>query len=554
MSGAQRLTGTPASPGRAAGPAFVYRPRQASAPAGSRHLSPDEARVAVQRFRRAVEQARSEIEAALDEVSGEPAHILGAHLMMLADPLLVDATLDRIASDRIDAGSALFTVIAGLADSLRNVGDDYLRSRAADVEDVGRRLWRHLRGGSESADQADLALAPAGSVVVAIDLTPSEVLTCRQAGILALALEAGAANSHALILARSFRMPAVVGVAGLMDSVTGGTGLVVDGDEGEVTTGAAELLPGTGPSTIGSGRRQPTPSEARTADGRRVWLYANLSRPEELEAALEAGAEGIGVLRTEFLFLERLPSEEEQYQAYRALAEALEGKPLIVRTLDVGGDKPLPYLQLPPEANPFLGLRGLRLSLARPELLLTQLRAILRASAHGCVKLMYPMVTDVSELVDARAVLEQARQELKAEGAPTGEVKVGAMVEVPAAAICADQLAREAAFLSVGTNDLAQYALAADRSSPTVASLYSQTHLAVLRLLKATVEGARRWKRPVAVCGEMASDPAALPGLVGLGVDELSMAPPAIERVRQALANISYSREARRLDALLTAT
>jgi phosphoenolpyruvate-protein phosphotransferase len=287
--------------------------------------------------------------------------------------------------------------------------------------------------------------------------------------------------------------------------------------------------------------------EARTADGRRVRLFANVGQPEELDLALAAGAEGVGVLRTEFLFLRAAPpGEDEQYETYRAMVERLAGRPLIIRTLDAGGDKPLPYLPLEPEPNPFLGLRGLRLSLARPDLFRTQLRAILRAAAYGRVSLMYPMVADASEVVRARAELDRARVELAERGVAVGDVEAGAMVEVPSAAICADLLAREVAFLSVGTNDLAQYTLAADRGNPAVADVYSQTHPAVLRLLRATVEGAQRWGRAVAVCGEVAGDVAALPLLVGLGVDELSVAPPALEPVRAALATLSYE-EARAL-------
>jgi phosphotransferase system enzyme I (PtsI) len=253
------------------------------------------------------------------------------------------------------------------------------------------------------------------------------------------------------------------------------------------------------------------------------------------------------VLRTEFLFLDEPPDERHQYETYRQMARALDGLPLIIRTLDAGGDKPLPYLDMPVEANPFLGLRGLRLSLARPVVFRTQLRAILRASAHGNVRLMYPMVSDVSELVAANAVLAECREELLAEGVEVSTgIQAGAMIEVPAAAVCADLLAREAAFLSVGTNDLTQYALAADRNNALVAGVYNQKHPAIIRLLKMTVDGARRHGRPVAVCGEIAAELDALPLLVGLGIGELSVGPHSLEAVRAALARID-SREATRL-------
>ena len=550
MSSNRPMKGLPGSPGRASGPAYRWAPGVTIGRSISQPLSGDEVAAELARFTRAVQSAREEIESTLAQTEGEAAGVLEVHLLMLADPLLVDATLDRIRNEGVAAETALATTVAEIASSLRSLTDDYLRERAADVEDVGGRLQRLLSQSGPASGESSFAPGP-GCIVVARDLTPSEVLAAHQAGVAGLAMSEGSATSHAVILARSLRLPAVVAVAGLMENVAGGDQLTIDGERGEVSAGLRRAASEPARTSHHRERTRPRATECRTADGRRIRIYANLSRPEELEAALAADAEGIGVLRTEFLFLESPASEEQQYETYRALAERLEGKPLVVRTLDVGGDKALPYLPLPAEANPFLGRRGLRLSLMHLDLFGSQLRAILRASAHGCIRVMFPMVTDISELVRAQALLAQARSELLSEGQCLGKVEVGAMIEVPAAALCADRLAREAAFLSIGTNDLAQYTLAADRSSPTVAALYSQTHLAVLRLLKLTVEGGHWHNRPVAVCGEMAADLEALPLLVGLGVDELSMAPYAISEVRETLADISYAEAAARVSALL---
>ena len=528
-----RLKGVPASSGTAGGPAWVRAPRAEPAGAGLTPAIEPEREAA--RFALALAGARRELAAQQAAASGDPADVLAAHLLMLDDPLLAEATRDRILAEAIPAEQALSATVAEVAASLRALDDEYIRARAEDVEDVGGRIARRLA----DADPGDPLTPPAGAVLIAAELAPSELLAASQAGVVAFALEAGAVNSHVSILARSLGLPGVVGVAGLLASVTPGVQVTVVGATGEVAIGGRTPASGARAAVTPAGAPAVgVPAEARTADGRRIRLYANVGRVEELALAPAAGAEGVGVLRTEFLFLSEPPSEEHQYEVYRTLAERLGGRPLVIRTLDAGGDKPLPYLPMPHEENPYLGLRGLRLSLTHPEVFRTQLRAILRAAVHGQVAVMYPMVTNASELVAAAELLRLAASELEERGQPAGPVEAGAMVEVPAAALCAGSLAREAAFLSVGTNDLTQYALAADRNNASVAYLYSQTHPAVLRLLQATVEGAHEWGRPVAVCGEVAGDVAALPLLVGLGVDELSVLPAAVGRVRAALAGL----------------
>ncbi len=538
MTGSRPLRGTPASPGRGTGPAFLLSSGRSGAGgpgAGAGPLSEGELQQEVDRFNSALEATAGELEAQIAAAAEDAAGILQAHRLMLSDPMLVDAVEGRIRKRRVRTEEALPPVIEELARTLLDLDDEYLRGRATDVQDLGRRLLRHLSA------EADGGKVPVGVVAVAREVAPSEVLHLSQAGAAAIATQEGAVNSHAAILARSLRIPMVVGVAGLLETVTEGIGLGVDGDEGEVTvvSGRPVNRSAAGGAAVRLSRTYP---EVRTADGRRIKLYANISRPEELDIAIDAGAEGVGVLRTEFLFLREPPSEEHQYEVYRAMVERLAGRPLIVRTLDAGGDKPLPYLKMAPEANPFLGVRGLRLSLANPDVFLTQLRAILRANAHGPVYAMYPMVTNASEIEEANALLRRGRDDLLRQGVDVGEERpAGAMVEVPAAALCADALAAEAAFLSVGTNDLAQYALAADRNNPAVAGIYDQAHPAVLRLLQATVAGARQHGRPVAVCGEIAADIEMLPVLIGLGVDELSVGPYALEPVRAAIVSMSCS-------------
>jgi phosphoenolpyruvate-protein phosphotransferase (PTS system enzyme I) len=536
------ITGTAASPGVAAGPAFVYDP-EAGAGSEMPAAGPD---LELARFHAAQEATRRDIQTAIAVLDESTAAIFQAHLLMLDDPELVDRVESRLQGEVCRAEQAVAAAIKELADTLRGIDDEYLRSRVADIEDLGARMARHLAA-------ASAVPFPAGCIVLSRDLSPSDVLRCSQQGVAAAATEAGSVNAHASILARSLRLPLVTGAPALLAVAATGLPILVNGDSGEVviTPGSDELQKCRRPSIRSLSPTRFPP--ARTADGRRVRLYANLGRPEELEPALAAGAEGVGVLRTEFLFLDAPADEETQYHAYRALAEKLSGKPLIIRTLDIGGDKPIPWLPLPREDNPYLGHRGIRLSLSQPRLLDVQLRAILRAAAYGNVLVMFPMVTNPQEMSQAKAAIEQARQQLTAAGVTSGDVVVGMMVETPAAAVCADLLAEEAAFLSVGTNDLAQYTLAADRNNPSVAGLYDQAHPAVMRLLAMVVSGARRRQRPVSVCGELAADTRALPLLVGLGVTEFSVSPAALLDVRQALAKIDY-REARAMARRAVAT
>jgi phosphoenolpyruvate-protein phosphotransferase len=380
-------------------------------------------------------------------------------------------------------------------------------------------------------------------ILVAADLTPADTAGLDPEMVLGIATALGGPTSHTAILARSLGIPAVVGLGESTLAVEEGVTAILDGGAGTLRANPAGAEVADAEARAERFRR--TEAEARssalepavTRDGVRVEVFANVGKPEEAGAALEAGAEGIGLLRTEFLFLdrERMPTEEEQEAAYRGVASALEGRPVIVRTLDVGGDKPLPYLPMPAEANPFLGVRGLRLGLTRPEVFGPQLRAVLRAASDHPLRVMFPMVATLDELLAARAALDDARRETIRKGAAAPEVPVGIMVEVPSAALAAATFAPHADFFSIGTNDLAQYALAAERGNERVAALSDALHPAVLRLIRLTVEAAEPLGRTVGVCGELAADPVAVPILIGLGVRELSVGVPAIARVKRAV-------------------
>lgn len=530
-----KLRGQAASPGIASGLVFLF---QSPAHRPASNVSPSYPASELTRFRQAMEAVNKELQVAIDLGDADAAAIFQAHLLMLADSELLERVEAGLQEGK-RAEDATGFAIATLADSLRVLDDEYLRGRAADIEDLGRRLMNRLAGATQQS-------FPAGAIVVAHELAPSDMMRCAQSGVAGMATEGGSTSSHAAILARAFHLPAVMGVAGLIQAATAGVAVTVDGDEGTVIISpTGETQHRITQSKVVPVARPAVFPPASTKDGHRVALFANLGRPEELEFALAAGAEGVGLLRTEFLFMEEPPSEETQYRIYRSLARELAGRLLTIRTLDAGGDKPVPWLPVPHEANPFLGQRGIRLSLAHPSVFRTQLRAILRAAAHGHIRMMFPMVTSQEEVTLARNMLATVRQELATEGTPAGEVEVGAMVEVPAAAICASALGELVDFFSIGTNDLAQYVLAADRNNPAVADIYNQAHPAVLHLIKMTVEGAHRWERPVAICGELATDPQMLPLLVGMGVDELSVSPEAMARVRTALSSIKCGDAAR---------
>jgi phosphoenolpyruvate-protein phosphotransferase/dihydroxyacetone kinase phosphotransfer subunit len=535
------LVGLPGAPGIVFGPARHFRPPEPAIPTGS--SGEPEAEWAA--LTRALEQVRTETRETRDSVkarAGEySAAIFDAHLLFLDDEALLEPARHAIFEDRKNAAEAWHEAAEAVAAQYRSLDDEYMQARAEDLTGVARQVVGALTGATATG-----ALSAAG-IVVAADLTPADTASLDRELALGIATAAGSPTSHSAILARSLGIPAAVGLGEGLLSVPEGAELLLDGDAGTVEVEPGEEL--VAESKQRSAAREQAAEAARAAaaepavtrDGRRIEVVANIGSPDDVPAALENGAEGVGLLRTEFLFLERdsMPSEDEQVAAYRAIAAGLQGRPLILRTLDVGADKPLPYLPQRPEANPFLGVRGIRLALEQPELLETQLRAVLRTAAEYPLKVMFPMVATLEEYRQAKAVLADVRAELERGGAPTpNELDLGVMIEVPAAALAAEQFAPEVDFFSLGTNDLTQYTMAAERGNAAVAGLADGLHPSVLGLIGTVAEAANGHGKWAGVCGELASDPVAVPVLVGLGIAELSANAPAIPAVKQAVRGV----------------
>ena len=535
----QTLHGLAAAPGIAIGPALVYAPAAevlttAADPAAER------ARLAVGLARADAVLAAHEATLRADEQTDE-AEIFAAYRMILADPSLAEAAEALIVAGRASAEEALRLAAEVEAEELEALGDAYLSARAADLRDVAAQVRRALTGEQSLGERLTVP-----AIVIAHDLGPSDLMSVPRERLLGFALAAGGLTAHSSILARGLGLPAVVGLGDdLLAAVTTGATLALDG-----TVGSLAIDP---PATVLARLQAAAQAQAQresalraeialpavTLDGRLITLLANASTAEEARAARAWGAAGVGLLRTELLFLQRptLPSEAEQLALYQAVAAELPGAPITVRTLDIGGDKHLPAFPLPKEANPFLGWRGIRIGLSEPTtILLPQLRALLRAGALAPIRIMLPMVSTAAEVRQVRVLLAQAQTELATAGVPhAAHLALGVMIEVPAAALNADALAREADFFSIGTNDLTQYTLACDRGNQRVADLYQPLDPAVLRLIHMACEAAHRHGRHVAVCGELGGNPRATALLIGLGVDELSCAPAAMPYVRAAI-------------------
>lgn len=474
--------------------------------------------------------------------------LLDAHLQMLSGSRVVRGVERRILQERQNAEAAVQAEIGAVAHEFENLNDPYLSARAKDVREVGDRLLRNL---TKTPFEAFKYL-PEGAIVIAEELTPADTALLDPKRIHGFATELGGAESHTAIMARSLAMPAVLGLAGLTKTVKTGDTVIVDGTAGRlyVNPTAARLdelhrrqLEIEKSDRI-LARLKKVP--AITRDGQRIGMLVNLEMPRELDMALKSGAEGVGLLRSEFLFMNRadLPSEDEQFESYREIVEGMEGRPVTIRTLDVGGDKLAPSLRdrLGDAANPALGLRAIRLGLQERGLLETQLAAILRASAFGEVRILLPMISSLSEVRQVREIVLQIAKKLKRRGVKMADPLplVGIMIEVPGAALAADALAQVSDFFAIGSNDLTQYTLAIDRGEEQVAHLYNPLHPAVLRLIQFATEAALRARIPISVCGEIAGDPKYVPLLLGLGIQDLSMAPVNLPRVKQRIRNIDY--------------
>jgi phosphotransferase system enzyme I (PtsI) len=538
-----KLTGIGASEGVAVGPAFV--PATGKSDPERYWITEDEVEAELQRFKEAVEAVAGNLSETGDRLrasgSEEEAGIFDFLLEMAEDPELASAVEERIAHLQ-SPEAAVLAVGEEYAAEYAAIDDEYLAARADDVRDVTGQISAQMMGRGASAFEA----LKTPSIVLSHSLAPSDTARVQKGMALGFVTAEGSRTSHVSIMARSMGIPAVVGVGPELNRVLGAQTVAVDGGEGYAiadpdaeTIAEFERMSGA-LAEERAALDEYRHVEARTSEGRRIEVAANLGSASEAEDALEWGAEGVGLFRTEFLFMERddLPSEDEQYEAYSAVARAFGEKPVIVRTLDVGGDKDLPGIDQADEDNPFLGWRGIRMSLDTPELFEPQLRAILRAAANGNLKVMFPMVADVGELEAAKAMLQECRRELESEAVEIGEVEAGVMIETPAAAVRASELAEESAFFSIGTNDLVQYTLAADRGNERLRRLQNADHPAVLALIRQTCEAASAAGIPVGVCGEAAGEPEMIPKLLELGVTELSMAAPQIPRAKKVVSEL----------------
>ena len=553
-SGEKILQGIPVSPGVCRGRILVLGRAQDDIP--KIHIEEDEIGCQVQRLEQALIDTRHEINEVQRQVTqalgAEEASIFDAHLLVLDDPAFMDEVTRYISEEKVTAEYAFQQVADKYIRTLSGIEDEYLRERAADMRDVTSRILNNL---VDSPQQTDLSRLKDSSILVSHDLTPSCTAYLDRSKVLGFATDIGSKTSHTAILARSMRIPAVVGLHNASQELQTGQYALLDGYNGLV------IINPTDQTLFEYGqlvRRQVTLEEklqevhdkpAVALDGTRLVVSANIEQPGDTEAVKASGSEGVGLFRTEYLFINReiLPTEEEQYQAYRRVASELKPHPVIIRTLDLGGDKFLAHLQVPQEMNPFLGWRAIRFCLVEKDIFRGQLRAILRASAEGNVKMMYPMISGLDELKQANALVEECKQQLRKEGIAFDEnLEIGAMIEVPSAVLAADSLARHVKFFSIGTNDLIQYALAVDRLNEKIAHLYEPTHPGILRLIKMTVDAGHRHHIWVGVCGEMAGDPTLTPLLLGLGIDELSMAPPHVPRVKYLIRRMKLN-EARDL-------
>jgi phosphotransferase system enzyme I (PtsI) len=539
----KKLSGIPASRGIAIGKAFLYR--EDDFPEIPRYsIRKDEVEPQWARLKKAVEEAGGEIrglrEKAEQESGKEQAAIFEAHLMMLEDPYFQDQLKDRLEKSLENIEWVVWDLCHETAQVMSSSPDPVFRDRATDIADVARRVIGKLL----SIKKFSLADLSEDVILAAHDLLPSEILSMNRSHVKGLAIDMGGRTSHTAILARAFEIPAVLGLSTAVRELRDGQTLVVDGDRGELIIepeeGALrayeEALNRSHRRTEGFRSLRELPAETR--DGRRVALKANIEVPEEAEQSLRHGAEGIGLYRSEFFFLSPggAADEERQYQAYTQVLKAMGKLPVTIRTADVGGDKVLPEMQIAGEKNPLLGWRAIRFSLAQPEVFKIQLRAILRSSVNGNVRIMFPMISGIEELEAALGVLDEARAECRRRKQPyADDIEVGTMIEIPSAAMTADILASRSDFFSLGTNDLIQYSLAVDRGNERVNYLAQPFHPAVLRFIKNTIDAAHRKGIKAAMCGELAGDPAATALLLGLGLDEFSMAAPAIPLVKEII-------------------
>lgn len=502
----------------------------------------------VSRFKKAVSESEKDLEKikqhALQKLGADKAEIFSAHLLVLHDPELVDAVTSNIETEKVNAEFALEEVTQMFITMFEQMDNEYMRERAADIRDVRKRVLAHLLG----VTIPNPSMLTEEVILVAEDLTPSDTAQLNRQFVKGFTTNIGGRTSHSAIMARSMEIPAVVGTKNITSQISEGTLLIVDGIDGHVVVNPSQ-------DEIKQYEQKKQSFEAQkaewaklknektaTSDGKHVELAANIGTPNDVEGVLNNGAEAIGLYRTEFLFMGRneMPTEEEQYEAYKTVLEKMEGKPVVVRTLDIGGDKELPYLNMPDEMNPFLGYRAIRLCLDQQDIFRTQLRALLKASTFGNLRIMFPMIATLDEFREAKKILFEEKTALvKRRIAINENIEIGMMVEIPATAVIADQFAKEVDFFSIGTNDLIQYTLAADRMNETISYLYQPYNPAILRLVKMVISAAHKEGKWVGMCGEMAGDPIAIPLLLGLGLDEFSMSATSILPARTQISKLT---------------
>ena len=550
--------GTGASPGIALGNALVIEHSELNIE--KRNIENIEAEI--EKLQSAVETSRIELEKVKErakvELGEHEAEIFEAHLLVLADPELIDQTISKIKDEKVNADFALNEVKDMFVSIFEAMDNEYMRERAADIKDVTNRVLRHILG----VKVVDLSALDEEVILIAHDLTPSDTATMNKKMVLGFLTNIGGRTSHTAIMARTLEIAAIVGLNDATDQIKDGDFIVFNGETGEVIINPDE-------ETINQYRKlkakhdeekealkQLIGKASSTLDERHVELAGNIGSPNDLDGLLKNDAEGVGLYRTEFLYMDKeddFPTEQEQYEAYKAVLEGMNGKPIVIRTLDIGGDKELKYFKMDEEMNPFLGYRAIRLCLDRVDIFKTQLRALYRASVHGKLRIMFPMISSLEELLKAKEVIREVLSELDSEGIKySHEVEVGMMIEIPSAAVISDILAKHVDFFSIGTNDLIQYTCAVDRMNQKISYLYNQFNPAVLRLIKIVIDNAHKEGKWVGMCGESAGDKRMIPILLGMGLDEFSMSPISILPARKFITSVNYSDMKKFADEVLT--
>ena len=550
--------GTGASPGIALGKALVIEHSELVI----EKRAIDNIEEEVQKLQNAVKVSKEELtkvkEKALLELGEHEAEIFEAHLLVLEDPELIDSAISKIRDEKVNADYALNEIKEMFVAMFESMDNEYMRERAADIKDVTNRVLRHILG----IKVVDLAGLDEEVVLIAHDLTPSDTATMNKSMVLGFLTDIGGRTSHTAIMARTLEIAAVVGLNDITKKVKDGDYIVFNGDTGEVIVNPDEEIIAKYASLKSEFEEYRKSLEllkgqkSVTTDGRHVELAGNIGSPNDIEGLIKNDAEGVGLYRTEFLYMDKedaFPTEEEQYEAYKAVLEGMDNKPIVIRTLDIGGDKELPYFEMEPEMNPFLGYRAIRLCLDKKDIFKTQLRALYRASVHGKLRIMFPMISSLEELLDAKEVIKEVLKELDEENiAYSKDVEVGMMIEIPSAAVISDVLAKHVDFFSIGTNDLIQYTCAVDRMNQKISHLYNQFNPAVLRLIKMVIDNAHKEGKWVGMCGESAGDQRMIPILLGFGLDEFSMSPISILPARKLITSLSYADMQKFADEILS--